>query len=107
MYPQLSDSQLEKLADMIVARLTSIDLGASGLLEGIITRATEQALKNALDSVNGKIDLWVKPEEYRKRYALSAATLHRYAVAGKITRQAIRGEGKSRRYNISIPPCLH
>lgn len=93
------------LAAAIADRLSlpEFNLDKYGLAEKIIQSAVKEGFKNVISELDSKV-MWVKPQEYMRKYGLSPSTLHRYVVNGIISEKAISGSGKGKRYDISVKP---
>jgi len=93
------------LATAIADRLSlpEFNLDKYGLFEKIIQNTVKESFRNAVSELDSKV-VWVKPQEYMRKYGLSPSTLHRYVVNGIISEKAISGSGKGRRYDISVKP---
>ena len=84
-------------------KLPEIHLDKYGILDNMIENKVGEGFKNAISELNSEA-VWVKPKEYMRKYGLTPTTLWRYKQSGKISKNTIRGAGKGRRYNITIPP---
>jgi len=93
------------LATAIADRLSlpEFNLDKYGLFEKIIQNTVKESFRNAVSELDSKV-VWVKPQEYMRKYGLSPSTLHRYVLNGIISEKAISGSGKGRRYDISVKP---
>ncbi len=115
-YKRYQPVQQSLMPELIAKRLDSIEKLLSGdptieptqlgLVDAMIGRSVNKAVRSSIQSITNPIDPWVTCERYMKHHGIvNRSTVHRWVENGTIPPEAVRGKGRGqRRYNYLIAP---